>query len=240
MDKQKLWLSNKKVAGYNPEGRKVCPVCKKELMLYLPYGEYMRYNAQCPYCGSLERHRAYWMYWKKYNIFDGKRIRLLHFAPEKCFLDEIRKMEWIDYYPVDLNAEFYGIREKVDITDIPYKDHMFDLIICNHVLEHIPNESKALSELQRVLDIDGTAFITVPVCESAETTLEKEEYNTPQLRRKFYGNSDHVRMYGKDFAGRLENAGFMVNRIIINENYTKEELDMYGVYKNETIYKCKK
>lgn len=240
LDKQKLWLSNKKVSDNNSNNKKVCPVCKNELMLYLPYGEYMRYNAQCPYCDSLERHRAYWMYWEKLNLFEGKRIRLLHFAPEKCFLNEIKKMEFIDYYPVDLNAGFYGIREKVDITDIPYKDHMFDLIICNHVLEHIPNEVKALSELYRVLKIDGTAFLTVPVCDHAEMTLEKEEYNTPELRREFYGNPDHVRMYGKDFKTRLEHAGFIVNRILMNEEYAKEELDRYGLYKNEAMYECRK
>ena len=91
-----------------------------------------------------------------------------------------------------------------------------------------------------MLKIDGTAFLTVPVCDHAEMTLEKEEYNTPELRREFYGNPDHVRMYGKDFTTRLEHAGFIVNRILMNEEYAKEELDRYGLYKNEAMYECRK
>lgn len=240
LDIQEFWLSDIEVRKNNPAGEKECPLCHNKLKLFLPEGAHMRFNAECPYCGSRERHRAYFLYWKRTHLFDGMKMRVLHFAPERAFNDLISGMEFIDYYPVDINPKLYRIREKVDITDIQYKDNMFDVIICNHVLEHIPDEKKALSELRRVLKKGGKAFLNVPIFKRYATTLEKAEYNTPELRLKYYGQDDHVRAYGLDYEERLIQAGFETKAILINKEFSREELERYGLENSECIYECGK
>lgn len=240
LDRQELWLSNIEVRNHRPEGKKFCPICEKELDVYLPFGAKIRYNAVCPWCGSNERHRAYWLYWKRCNYFTPNKIKMLHFAPERGLFERFVNMNNIDYYPVDIDVNRYGVKEKVDITDIPYLDNMFDIIICNHVLEHILDEQKALSELRRVLNLEGMAFLNVPVFQNYETTLEKDEYDTPELRLKYYGQGDHVRRYGRDYGERLRQAGFYVKEIEVNNIYSKEKLEEYGLQENERIYECKK
>lgn len=216
---------------------KVCPVCEKAVKFFNSFGLPPRNNAQCPICDSLERHRALWLFLQKENMLEGKK-KVLHFAPEKCLLERISEYEDIDYYPVDIDENMYGIKEVVDITDIPYKSGAFDIIICSHVLEHIENENKALSELARVLSDTGTAIINVPVYD-LKTTFEKPEYNTPELRRKYYGQDDHVRMYGHDITDRLGQK-FIVEQVRCNEDLSEAMLAHYGLWENETIYLCKK
>lgn len=223
------------------KGKKICPVCKNRIRLYLPFGESLRYNAQCPVCRSLERHRALWLYFEKnLGLFQKNGMKLLHFAPEGIFYKRFKDNRNIDYYPVDINSEFPGIRKAVDITCIPYEANSFDMIICNHVLEHIPDEKKALSELFRVLSDEGIAFINTPVSEELEVTLEKSEYNTPELRSRYYGQCDHVRRYGRDYIRHLQSAGFIVEEIKVNENYTEEELTKFGLLRGEKVYCCRK
>ncbi|MDY0003317.1 MAG: class I SAM-dependent methyltransferase [Polyangia bacterium] len=221
--------------------KKHCPVCKNPIRVYLPYGEQLRRGAQCPVCGSLERHRALWMYFERNpHLFDVKPMRLLHFAPEGVFWNKFSADESIDYYPVDINPNVKGIRDVVDITKIPYGDGYFSMIICNHVLEHIPDEKKALAELSRVLHPDGVAYLNVPIFKSLEVTLEDPRYNTPELRSKFYGQKDHVRKYGKDFASRLGASGFTVSKLSVNKDFDDNELADYALYRDETVFLCKK
>lgn len=146
----------------------------------------------------------------------------------------------VDYYPVDINPEHYGIRDVVDITNIQYEGNFFDLIICNHVLEHIPDDAKAMSELFRVLKPSGKAIINVPFNKTLEVTLEDEKYNTPELREKYYGQFDYVRLYGKDYVKRLEKAGFYVETVYPNVNRSAHELKIYGIGAKDTIDICKK
>lgn len=240
LDRQEFWLSDIEAYNCNPKIEKVCPICESKFDIFLPEGARMRFNVLCPYCDSRERHRAYWLYWKRSALFNGTKMKLLHFAPERAFWDRISNMKFVEYYPVDINPKAYGVKEKVDITDIVYEDDMFDVIICNHVLEHISDELKALSELRRVLKKGGVAFLNVPVFEKNRETLESKEYNTPELRLKYYGQSDHMRAYGRDYAGRLENAGFEVEKISANSCYSPKERGKYGLRKNEAIYICRK
>lgn len=222
---------------------RVCPICRNEIRLYVPFGETLRPNAQCPVCRSMERHRSLFLYFKnETTLFSSKLDRkVLHFAPEWCFRDKFRECIGMDYYPVDINPDFPGIRDVVDITDIPYEDAYFDVIICSHVIEHIANEQKALSELYRVLKDDGVAYINVPISDALEVTLEKEQYNTPELRSQYYGQFDHVRLYGNDYPNRLEHyGGWKVDVIDYNSSFTDAETRMYGLSKNEKIYKCTK
>lgn len=220
--------------------KKICPVCESEVRLFTPHGEKLRPNAKCPVCGALERTRAWWLYYKKIGLLKGvdKKIKLLHFAPEEPFWNAFNRDSNIDYYPVDYNPDYKGIRDVVDITAIPYEDEMFDIIMCNHVLEHIEDEKKALREVARVLRRDGVLYFTVPIS-NAEETFENPQYNTEELRSKYYGQKDHVRLYGKDVEIRIQKI-FTVEKIILNENMKVEELKKYGISREEIIWKCNK
>lgn len=223
------------------EKRKECPICNSNIRLYLPFGETLRNNAACPVCGSLERHRAFWLYLKgNTELFNlNRNIQLLHFAPEKMFYNVFIYNESINYYPVDFNPDYFGIRDVVDITQIQYESEKFDYIICNHVMEHIVDDMKAFQESYRVLKTGGVAYINVPYFKELEKTFENQEYNTPELRSKYFGQWDHVRKYGKDFVQRVESAGFKVKVIKSNEVFTPEEEMQYGL-NSEVIFECVK
>ncbi len=218
--------------------KRFCPICKNKVRIYLP-GYDMRYGAICPICRSAERHRSLWLYLKTTTLFDSKSV-VLHFAPEPFFNNYFSMQENIDYWPVDINPEFSGIRKVVDITDISFDDESVDVILCNHVLEHIVDDKKAMKEMNRVLKKNGIVIITVPYKASMKKTFENEEYNTPELRLKYFGQEDHVRIYGEDLAERLKSANFDVDVIEINKDYSEKELDRYGIKKGQIVFVCHK
>ena len=220
------------------EGYCECPLCKAKFPAYLPAGVNPRPNAQCPNCYSLKRHRALWLLMQKLN-WHKENMRVLHFAPEPIFYQLFSSFKDIDYWPVDLNPKAFGVRKVVDITDITFDDDSFDLIMCTHVLEHIPDEKKALSELYRVLKPKtGIAFLNVPVFNMPKT-FEDPAINTPELRSKYYGQADHVRAYGLDYPQRLSNTGFKV-QIFIMQGLEEKLLKRYGLHKDEKIFLCRK
>ena len=219
---------------------KKCFICKSEFELFLPYGKPARGNALCRTCKSLERHRFLWFYFENNETFmprdDNTQIKLLHFAPERALFNVLHNNTAIDYYPVDVDPGRKDIREVVDITNMPYPDDFFNVIICNHVLEHIIDEKKALSELKRVLAKKGKGFITVPANDKNETTIENLDY-TPEERLKYYGQADHVRVYGRDFPTRLSiGLGLDVEIVCAKDIFTAEQLLKYGIAIWEKIY----
>jgi SAM-dependent methyltransferase len=220
---------------------KICPVCESKIRLYLPFGAKLRRNAQCPVCLCLERHRFLWLYIKKHALIDAVReLKLLHFAPEKAFYNIFSKLQNIDYYPVDINHLFPGIRDCVDIQKMNYADSTFDLIICSHVLEHIPDDQAAMQELHRVLAPGGVMLFMVPLKRSLAETLENPEYNTPELRLQYYGHSDHLRFYGNNLGELLSRAGFSVEEAECRNYFTNEEITYFGLNPGNTIFMCLK
>jgi len=227
-------------------GVKFCPACKSDIKSYLPYGTILRSNAQCPNCGAKERHRAFTLYLEKeaeiLNITDKQpgAIKLLHFAPERVFFEKFSKNPDIDYYPVDIESSNSEMRDIIDIQIIDYPDKLFDYIICNHVLEHVPRDDVALNELCRVLKDEGVAYISVPM-QDIEKTIEDKSYNTPELRQRYYGQEDHLRVYGKDFLQKLKTSGFSVEIIDLTKDLTNQDLYRYGLERTEqAIFRCKK
>ena len=171
---------------------------------------------------------------------ERRGMKILHFAPELIFYQRFSSIPDVDYYPVDLNPNAYKIRQVVDITDIPFDDNTFDLIMATHVLEHIPDDKKAMSELYRVLKPNsGVALLTVPIFNRA-ITLENPEYNTPELRFKYYGQSDHVRAYGLDYPDRLRVAKFSVEEITMGKFFSDDDLKKFGINGNEQFHICRK
>lgn len=215
-----------------------CPVCHAKIRVFLPFGVNPRPNAKCPNCNSLERHRALWLLLQQLD-WHRKGMRVLHFAPERIFWQLFSSLKDIDYWPVDLNPNVIGVRKAVDITEIPFDDDSFDLIMCTHVLEHIPDDRKAISELYRVLKPKtGIAFLNVPIF-NIPATFENPEYNTPELRLKYFGQADHVRAYGFDYPQRLQNAGFNV-QLFTMDGVDEKVLRRHGIPKDEKIFLCRK
>ncbi len=225
-----------------------CPFCEKYVPHFYPIicGNHIDLNVQCPSCKSYERHRFQYLYYNnETDLFRPKHtISVLHCAPEELFFQLLENNEKIDYYPVDKCEDFTvcgkRMRDYIDITQIPYEDNTFDYILCNHVLEHIPDEQLALSELKRVLKPDGIAFLNVPIDVNLDHTLENPSYNTDVLRLKYYGQCDHVRKYGNDYITHLEAAGFVATGISAEDYFSKEELKKYVLLPHEQIYCCRK
>jgi SAM-dependent methyltransferase len=230
------------------DGDKVlCPICNSKFKEFAPFGSGPRKNARCHNCNSLERHRLLWKYLnEKTDLFrKDRKIRLLHFAPEKVFYDIFSINQDIEYSPCDLYPESYnydgGVKViKADITDIPFKENYFDVILCVHVLEHIPDDILAISELYRVLKKDAWAILQVPIDYNREKTHEDFSITTPEGREKAFGQNDHVRYYGRDYKDRLRKAGFIVKEDDFVKSFSPENLFRYGLIDSELIYYCKK
>jgi len=221
-----------------------CLICNSEYRQFAHYGLKNRENAFCPKCGSLERHRLIWKYLsEKTNLFD-REFKLLHFAPEESFYNHFVENPNIDYYPVDYSPELYHYSGKskilfTDITKIPYRDNFFDIVLCNDVLEHIPDDRLAMSELYRVLKKEtGWGIIQAPIDYSRDTTYEDFTITKPIEREKAFGQYDHVRWYGKDYIDRLSSVGFSVDEDKYLDLFTNDEILKYGFRKGDFIYKC--
>lgn len=217
-----------------------CPICNNYVDEFLPFGVVLRENALCPICGSLERHRLIYLYLKAKTSIFNKNVKMLHIAPEKILANVFRKYSNIDYLPTDLDKTRPMIKEEMDIQNIQYPDNSFDVIFCSHVLEHVPDDKKAMSELHRVLKPEGSAIIMVPINHSYKTTYDDPSINTPELRKEHYGISEHLRVYGLDFLDKLQEAGF--NSKIDNyiNEFTEETIRKYGLLKSDDIFVCTK
>lgn len=225
---------------------KECPICGHIGIDFRPYPQITHREVECPNCLSHERHRALWLYFKQNSYLLKNGNKVLHFAPEEQFRKLFSKCD-IEYHRVDVSDENWYIDEIVDIQDIPYEDNYFDLIYCSHILEHVPDDRKAISELYRVLKPGGTALILVPINGIAfelphnyRRTLEKAKYNTPELREKYYGQFDHVRLYGTDFRERLTEAGFDIKSDDYIKKLGHETIERYALIKDENIFECTK
>lgn len=219
--------------------RKLLPIGLKNDIASSIIGGGYRYTV-CPKCNSTDRERLiYWYIVNKKNIFySHKTINLLHIAPEKNLQNAFRASNKINYISGDLNPLVAD--RKIDITDIKFKDNYFDFIICNHVLEHVRDDSKAMSEIFRVLKPGGEAILQVPISKYNKETLEDSSITTLEEREKIFGQKDHIRIYGKDYQKRLENAGFEVNLYDIKKDLNIRNIEKYGLNKEEILYIGKK
>lgn len=223
-----------------------CPCCKKSFITFLPSGVVKRANALCPNCFSLERHRLIWMFLnKELKLFNtGKKIRILHVAPEIVFFKEFSTNSSVEYFPIAKMEEDYpdtyplGTKNN-DLTALTYPDKTFDFVFCSHVLEHIPNDGLAMREICRVLKPKGIALLQVPLDKSSLITREDLSITDPQERERLYGQNDHVRMYGMDYKDRLEKNGFVVEVNNYREKFTIEEKFKFGLMIEEDLYVCR-
>ncbi|HJH61532.1 MAG TPA: methyltransferase domain-containing protein [Bacteroidetes bacterium] len=190
-------------------GNKVeCPICGGHFRKFLPYGygEAMD-NRLCPKCLSLERHRLLWLYLKEKTGFFTDNLKVLHFAPEQPFLKRFRALKNLDYTTADIDSPIADLN--LDVTEMNIPDNQYDVLICNHVLEHVDNVDKAFSEIKRVLKPGGWAILMVPINPDVDT-FEDPSVTDPEERKRLFGQYDHVRQFGRDYADVLSKAGFKV------------------------------
>ena len=216
-----------------------CPICRKSFKKFFPYGREARDNALCTNCLSLERHRLIYLYLKRETSIFTKNTQLLHIAPEACLIDIFRKSDNIEYTTADLYSPLADI--KMDIHNMPFDDNNFDFILCNHVLEHVENDIKALSEIKRVLKKGGRAIVQVPFYHPIpDKTIEDKSITSKADREKIYGQDDHVRKYGKDYDKRLKEVG--LKTMVVNQNkfLSNSEQKMYAIDSTESLYVIEK
>ncbi len=215
------------------------PIDGKSYRRFLPYGyAKVRENVLAPGTLSLERHRLFWLYLKNETAFFSAPLRVLHFAPEQAFVKKFKKQKNLTYTTTDLNSPIADV--KADICDLPFKDHSFDFIICNHVLEHIPNDTKAMQELYRVLAPKGTAIVQVPYDAKREITFEDNTITDQSERTRIFGQYDHLRVYGMDYFKKLSSIGFEVNALDYTATLSIEDIERYRLCRGELLPICKK
>ncbi len=215
------------------------PIDGKSFSKFLPYGYgNQRDNVLSPSTLSLERHRLLWLYLKNETDFFTAKAKVLHFAPEQAFYKRFRKLEHLEYTTTDLNSPLADV--KADICNLPFDDDQYDIIFCNHVLEHIPDDTKAMQELFRVLKPGGMAILQIPQDLSRHTTFEDNSITDPRERAKIFGQYDHVRIYGKDYFKKLRSIGFKVDEVDYTSQLSEAEVTKYCLAKGEILPVCYK
>ena len=203
-----------------------CPVCDTEHESFGPGGHNERPGVKCPVCGSNARTRLAWLFLQREtDLFDGRTRSMLHVAPERTLAERFAALPNIEYLSADLEPGRAMV--EMDITDIRYPDDRFDVIYCSHVLEHVPDDRRAMREFARVLKPTGWAVFLIPMKD--DITFEDPSITDPVQREQLFSHPEHVRRYGSDFADRLESAGFRVRRVHVDDVVAPEEARRIGL-----------
>ncbi len=215
------------------------PIDGKSFTKFLPYGYgTQRENVLSPSTLSLERHRLLWLYLQRETEFFTKPTSVLHFAPEQAFYKRFKKLQNLTYTTTDLNSPLADVH--ADICDLPFESDTYDIIFCNHVLEHIPDDTKAMRELYRVLKPGGMAILQIPQDLKRATTFEDNSITDPKERAAIFGQYDHVRIYGYDYFDKLRTIGFRVEEVDYTQTLTATEVTKYCLAQGEILPVCYK
>lgn len=215
------------------------PIDQQSFRKFLPYGYgKTRENVLSPSTLSLERHRLLWLYLQQETPFFTQKLKVLHFAPEQAFLERFRKLPNLEYTTTDLYSPLADV--KADICNLPFADNTYDVILCNHVLEHIVDDTQAMKELYRVLKPGGMGIFQIPQDLTREVTFEDDSITDPKLRAEIFGQYDHVRVYGRDYFQKLASVGFKVDPVDYTQKIKPELIDKYRLAAGEIIPVCYK
>ena len=215
------------------------PIDGKTFRKFLPYGYgKARPNVLSPSTLSLERHRLLWLYLTRETDFFTKPLKVLHVAPEQAFYKRFKKQANLDYLTTDLYSPLADV--KADLCALPFEDESFDVVFCNHVLEHINDDTQAMKELYRVMKKGGWGIFQVPQDYNRTLTFEDNSITDPEERTRIFGQYDHVRVYGMDYFNKLRGIGFEVEEVHYASKLSNEEIEKYRIVTNEIIPLCKK
>jgi SAM-dependent methyltransferase len=253
-------IKTKMLRGLNSLGNnKCCYVCKKtffafgKLKMYIsPMSENISGigscvdNHSCPLCFCNDRERHLFAYFDKLNLWTKEGGKILHFAPEKHLSKKISSCNPLEYIKADFMPENYinmGIKDviKVNLMEIPFADNHFDIVICNHVLEHIPDMQKGLAEIHRVLKNGGFAILQTPLSQLLHNHFEDSGITTDEQRTFFYGQNDHVRIVSeRQFLEDLKNQGFKLAIARHEDLFDSKFAEYYGVNPKEYLIRVVK
>jgi SAM-dependent methyltransferase len=218
-----------------------CVCCGSSFKKFAPFGTQKWPNRLCINCDSLERDRLLFLYLDNKTTLYKQQTSLLHIAPERIFFNKFKTVPGILYYPVD---KFYLSYPKgtayLDLLDNNIPDNTYDAIICNHVFQYIEEDHKAMKEVYRMLKPGGWAILQVPMDMNREKTYEDPTITDPKMREKVFGLNEHVRWYGRDYASRLEQAGFKVKEDDYVDTFSDKDIARLGFWKGSRIHYCEK
>lgn len=213
-----------------------CPACHQPVARFKPGGVRKRPNAKCPSCGALERHRFLGVVLDGLGPVIGHAARVLDIAPSRYTTHQLHQLSPGQYVRVDLDPEADGraVDVQASLTRLPFAPASFDLVICYHVLEHVPDDAAAMRELARVLRAGGVALVQVPFRPSRSTDEDPDAPEQERIER--FGQADHVRWYGIDLEERLAAAGLTGPRITPVDVLGPELCEVFGVREGEAVW----
>lgn len=216
------------------------PIDGRTYRRLLPYGRVRtRTNALSPHTLSLERHRALWIYLKEYTDFFSASNRMLHMAPEYCFIKRFKSIESLDYVTGDLDSPWAD--HHFDVHSIPFEDESFDIIMANHLMEHVDDDRAVLSEFYRVMKPGGWGILQVPIDWTNPATEEDRSITDPVELERLYWQRDHLRLYGfEDYPFRLRDAGFTVEIVNMKDVLGASRYDRYALGGEQWVFVVKK
>jgi len=221
------------IAFYLKGNKYTDPIDNKSFRKFLPYGyEVQRQNVLSPSTLSLERHRLLWLYLTNETNFFTSKKKVLHMAPEQCFLTRFRKLNH-DYVTADIDSPIADVT--ADIINLPFNDNSFDVIFCNHVLEHVQDDTRAMKELFRVMKKGGMGIFQVPQDLNRNVTFEDNSITNPKERAKIFGQYDHVRVYGRDYFDKLRSIGFEVKEVNYSQKISSKLSSKYRLMEGELL-----
>jgi len=221
------------IAFYLKGNKYTDPIDNKSFRKFLPYGyEVQRQNVLSPSTLSLERHRLLWLYLTNETNFFTSKKKVLHMAPEQCFLSRFKKLNH-EYITADIDSPIADV--KADIVNLPFTDNSFDVVLCNHVLEHIQDDTKAMKELFRVMKKGGMGIFQIPQDLNRDVTFEDNSITDPKERAKIFGQYDHVRVYGRDYFDKLRSVGFKVEEVNYSQKVSSELSSRYRLMEGELL-----
>lgn len=218
-----------------------CPVCEKKFKKFLAYGygAQNRPNVLCPHDFTLERHRLMWYYLKNHsNFFTAEGLKVMHVAPEQCFLGKFKKQKNLEYVTSDLESPIADMH--FDLHDIPLEDNQYDVIFCNHVMEHVDDYHRCMQELLRIMKPGGWGIMQVPIDYTRTETYEDPTITDPKEREKHFWQYDHVRLFAQDYPDKLRNAGFEVENFEFKKEMEEEYYKRYRFQDSEILYIVRK
>ncbi len=232
----------KKLAPLFYKGNNVeCPVCGKTYRKFLSYGTEVshREGVLCPGDLTLERHRLMWLYLRDFSDFFARpNTKVLHMAPEQCFLDKFKAQKNLEYLTADIVSPIADMH--FDLHQIPLEDNRFDVVFCNHVMEHVDDPLQCMRELFRVMRSGGWAIMQVPQDFSREVTYEDPSITSPEDRENHFWQKDHVRLFGRDYPDYLRKAGFEVEEFLPKDKIGIQLVNRYRLQESEILYIARK